>query len=179
MSKLTPKQEQFCREYLIDLNATQACIRAGYEEKTSAQQGSRLLSNAKIQAFVQSINEKRQEKTETDAAWVLRRLRILAEFNINKFIKKDERGNAVYDFSTATDDDWYCISEYTTEEIHRGAGDDVYVVDKIKIKTVDKLKAIELAGKHVSIQAFNEKTTVEIVDKSSILSKARKRAEQQ
>ncbi len=49
MVKLTEKQKQFVREYLIDLNATQAAIRAGYSAKTADQQGSRMLANVKVQ----------------------------------------------------------------------------------------------------------------------------------
>ena len=49
---LTPKQERFVEEYLIDLNATQAAIRAGYSAKTAEAQGSRLLSNVNVSALV-------------------------------------------------------------------------------------------------------------------------------
>ena len=48
----SPRQEQFVAEYLVDLNATQASIRAGYSEKTARQQGARLLSNVYIQAAI-------------------------------------------------------------------------------------------------------------------------------
>ena len=49
MAKLTAKQQRFCDEYLIDLNATQAAIRAGYSPKTAAQAAARLLTNVKVQ----------------------------------------------------------------------------------------------------------------------------------
>ena len=52
MRKLTPKQQQFVEEYLVDLNATQAAIRAGYSAKTAEFQASRLLRNAKVQAAI-------------------------------------------------------------------------------------------------------------------------------
>ncbi len=50
---LTDRQERFCEEYLVDLNATQAAIRAGYSRKTANQQGSRLLVNVGIQTEIQ------------------------------------------------------------------------------------------------------------------------------
>lgn len=53
--KWTNKQRMFCREYLIDLNATQACIRAGYSAKTAKQQGSRLLTKVYIEAKIQTL----------------------------------------------------------------------------------------------------------------------------
>lgn len=70
--KLTAKQLAFCNEYLIDLNATQAAIRAGYSEKTAQEQSSRLLSNVIISDFIQSKMDKRAEKTEINADYVLK-----------------------------------------------------------------------------------------------------------
>lgn len=61
MKKLTDKQQAFIDEYLIDLNATQAAIRAGYSEKTAQEQSSRLLSNVKVQNAIQKAQQKRRE----------------------------------------------------------------------------------------------------------------------
>jgi phage terminase small subunit len=72
--KLTDKQEAFIREYMVDLNATQAAIRAGYSEKTATEQGSRLLTNVKVLARIEELKNKRAEKLEVDAEWVLKRL---------------------------------------------------------------------------------------------------------
>lgn len=55
MAKLTDKQELFAREYLKDLNATQAAIRAGYSEKTAQEQASRLLSNVMVQSRISEM----------------------------------------------------------------------------------------------------------------------------
>lgn len=59
---VTPKQKKFCVEYLIDLNATQAAIRAGYSEKTAYSQGQRLLKNAEVKNKILEIREKEFEK---------------------------------------------------------------------------------------------------------------------
>ena len=64
MSDITPKQARFVEEYLIDLNATQAAIRAGYSKKTAKQQGQRLLTNVDVQAAVTEAKETRSERTE-------------------------------------------------------------------------------------------------------------------
>ena len=64
MANLTPKQQRFVEEYLIDLNATQAAIRAGYSEKTAQEQSSRLLSNVMVQEAVQKAKNKLSERTE-------------------------------------------------------------------------------------------------------------------
>lgn len=95
-------------------------------------------------------------KMSIDAGWVLHRAALLADFNIRKFIRTDSNGNAVYDFSNATDEDWYCISEYTVDEIAKGSGDGRYLVERVKLKTVDKIRALELVGRHVQVQAFRD-----------------------
>lgn len=64
MDKLTKKQKRFCDEYLIDLNATQAAIRAGYSAKTADQQGSRMLTNVKVKSYIDSqLEQMHNEKT--------------------------------------------------------------------------------------------------------------------
>jgi phage terminase small subunit len=71
VSKLTAKQEMFCREYIIDLNATQAAIRAGYSKKTAKDIGCQNLAKLNIAEFIQSLKEDREEKLEINADWVL------------------------------------------------------------------------------------------------------------
>jgi phage terminase small subunit len=64
MSKLTKKQEAFCREYVIDFNGTQAASRAGYSEKTAKEQGARLLSNVNVLAYIKELTERQSEELE-------------------------------------------------------------------------------------------------------------------
>jgi predicted SPOUT superfamily RNA methylase MTH1 len=61
---MTPKQAAFVREYLIDRNATQAAIRAGYSAETAKQQGSRLLTNVDVQQAVAAKEERLQKKAD-------------------------------------------------------------------------------------------------------------------
>lgn len=72
---LTPKQERFIQEYLIDLNGTQAAIRAGYSAKTANEQAARLLANASIREKVQSAMDKRSETLGIDAQYVLQTIK--------------------------------------------------------------------------------------------------------
>ncbi len=60
---LTPKQARFVEEYLVDLNATQAAIRAGYSPKTAYSQGERLLKNVEVHRAIQEAQEARSERT--------------------------------------------------------------------------------------------------------------------
>lgn len=68
---MTPKQEAFVREYLIDLNATQAAIRAGYSEKTAHATGHENLSKPEIAAAITKAKTERAAKLDIDALWVL------------------------------------------------------------------------------------------------------------
>lgn len=79
MHKLTNKQALFCKEYLIDLNATQAAIRAGYSKKTACKIGSENLQKPDIIKEIQSLMNKRSEKVEIDADWVLKGIKDLTD----------------------------------------------------------------------------------------------------
>jgi phage terminase small subunit len=76
---LNDKQRLFCDEYLIDMNAKQAAIRAGYSPKTAENQASRLLSYVKVQEYIKEKQNKLTEKLELDAEWVLRRLKEISD----------------------------------------------------------------------------------------------------
>lgn len=111
--KLTPKQQRFVEEYLVDLNATQAAIRAGYSERTARSQGSRLLTNADISRAIGAAKQQRAQRTELDADWVLSGLREVAERCMTAvpvvrfdFTEKamvpvlDDEGNGVWQFDS-------------------------------------------------------------------------------
>lgn len=71
MAKLTNKQMMFCKEYLIDLNATQAAIRAGYSEKTANRIGHENLTKLDIQEYINELMQERSQKAEITAETVL------------------------------------------------------------------------------------------------------------
>ena len=78
MAKLTPKQERFCEEYLIDLNATQAAIRAGYSEKTAREQAAQNLSKLNIQEKIAELKAERSKRTEITQDRVIKELAAMA-----------------------------------------------------------------------------------------------------
>lgn len=86
---MTPKQEMFVREYLVDLNATQAAIRAGYSEATAEQIGYQMLQKTSVKAAVQAGMDKRAEKTGLNAEYVLK--------GIQRVIERCEQAEPVYD----------------------------------------------------------------------------------
>ena len=76
---LTDKQLRFCQEYLVDLNATQAAVRAEYSEKTANEQGARLLANVSVQGQIQTLMDQRSKKTAITAEYVLNGIRAVAD----------------------------------------------------------------------------------------------------
>lgn len=76
---ITAKHKRFCQEYIIDLNAGRAAIRAGYSKKTADQTASRLLRNVKIQAYLAELQKTVSEKLNLTAEWVISRFKEISD----------------------------------------------------------------------------------------------------
>ncbi len=133
--QLTAKQERFVDEYLVDLNATQAAIRAGYSKNSARQMGAENLSKPYIAAAVAKAKRERSEATKVDAEWVLRQavelhLRCMQEI---KPARNPKTGKQLYD------DDGNALFAFNAAAANR---------------------ALELIGKHTEIGAFKERLEV-------------------
>lgn len=145
--ELTAKQRRFAEEYLIDLNATKAAIRAGYSEATAYSIGGELLNKPEIQGFVAEAGRKRSEATGVDAAWVLRRLAAEADADLNDLYDEEGRPLPVNKWPKI----WRqgLVAGVKT----RVSEDGVAIID---IKVSDRIRRLELIGKHVSVNAFQD-----------------------
>lgn len=155
--ELTPKQAAFVREYLIDLNATQAATRAGYSAKTANEQGARLLANVSVRSHLEAAQQKRAERTEVDAEWVLRRLATEAGADMADLY--DENGNlrSIHEWPKV----WRTGLVVGVETVQERDGTDEdgkpqYVTVR-KVKLSDRLKHVELIGKHIGVGAFRDR----------------------
>jgi len=90
--ELTPKQQRFCEEYIIDLNAAQAAIRAGYGEKSARSKASQLLTKVNIQNEVQRLKAKRSKRVQLDADDIVQELMRVGYSNIRDYLTVDEDG---------------------------------------------------------------------------------------
>lgn len=154
MMALTPKQQRFVEEYLIDLNATRSYRAAGYagDDNVCAVEGHRLLSNPKIGEQIAALKAERSERTRVDADWVLSRLATEAEADMADLY--DENG------ALLPVQEWPLIwrkglvggIKVMEERDHEGAV--IGVVREVKLS--DRIKRIELIGKHIDVQAFRE-----------------------
>ena len=95
---LTPKQKRFVSEYLIDLNATQAAIRAGYSKDTAEVQGPRLLGNVRVQAAIAEATEQREKRTQITQDYVLNGIKSLVERCIQAEPVRDKEGNGTGEY---------------------------------------------------------------------------------
>lgn len=155
---LTDKQEMFCREYLIDLNATQAAIRAGYSEKTARASGCENLTKPDIQNRIVELKAQRNEQVNVDAAYVLRRLVEIDEMDVADILLANGELKAVRDWPKV----WRTtLSGMDVTEL---AGESAGLLKKIKWP--DKVKNLELLGKHISVQAFREQVKSEVAVES-------------
>lgn len=145
--KLTPKQERFVQEYLVDLNATAAAIRAGYSKKTANRIASENLSKPDIQIAIQEAQKARQERTEITQDMVIRECARLAFFDVRKMF--DENGKPL-DISQLDNDTAAALTGLDVQDVYEFEdGQKEFAGYVKKYKMADKLKALELLGRHV------------------------------
>jgi phage terminase small subunit len=160
VAKLTPKQRRFIEEYLIDLNATQAAIRAGYSVKNAGKIGPELLGKTRIKEAIDRALAERSRRTGINQDRVLLELAKIAFLNPVDVINMDEatiRGDA-------NREDTAAISSVKVKTIPTPDGN---IVER-EVKTYDKLKALEQIGKHLGMWKdninINAEVAVQIVD---------------
>ena len=138
--KLTPKQRRFVQEYLIDLNATAAARRSGYSEKTADRIGPELLGKPWISAEIQTAIELRERRTAITQDRVIAELAAVAFANGTDFAQIQGNGHVLF---TPTD-------QLTTEK-KRAVASIKEGQFGTEVKTYDKIRALELLGKHLGM----------------------------
>ena len=150
MAKLTAKQQTFVEEYLIDLNATQAAIRAGYSPKTAKEIGAENLTKPHIRAHIDKAMAERSKRTGINQDRVLQELARIAFVKVTDLIDPE----TAEILTSASDDDLAVIQGIKVKE---SWGDKVSSRER-EIKIADKSKALEQLGRHLGM--FNDKREV-------------------
>lgn len=149
--KINEKEEIFCREYIIDLNATQAAIRAGYSARTARTKGSQLLTKVNVSARVEELKAERNIRTQVTAEWVIREL--------VEVVRNCKEGQPVYDQTGKR--------VYITNE-------DSEIAAAYTFNAKGATGALDLLGKHLGL--YTEKIEISgEVKLSETLKKARER----
>lgn len=140
---MTKKQKLFVEEYLIDLNATQAAIRAGYSPASARQIADENMSKPDIKNAIEKALAERSKRTGINADRIIQELAKIAFLNPSSVI------------DGASEEDLACISSVKIKRSSSDTGDSI----EREIKTYDKIKALELLGKHMGM--FTDKFKVE------------------
>jgi len=178
---LNGKHERFCQEYLIDLNASAAYLRAGYNasQKGAYVLARRLLQKVKIQQRIQELMDARAERLNLTADSVLKELSKLVFANIKDYATWDKDGKiTIKSEKELTVAQKACISEIRSDQkVFRSRNPLIESIEehKLRFKLTDKLKAIELTMRHLSL--FNDKQTLEIPQLEQLLAWAEKEVE--
>lgn len=152
---LNARQQRFVDQYLIDLNATQAAIRAGYSARTAEQQGPRLLGNVGVLRAIASGKEARAKVTGITAERVLAELEAMAFSDHTHYIVDDDGGLALAPGAPATA---HRAISSVKHRIHRDK--DGGITRDIEFRLWDKPGAVKLAGRHVGVSGFFDKLEV-------------------
>ena len=151
---MTPKQERFCEEYLVDLNATQAAIRAGYSKKTAKDIACQNLAKLYIQRRVAKLKAQRSKRTEVKVDDVVKELAIVAFSDLAELLEIEEGGLIIAKkFDEIPEGKTRGLKAIKEDRIIRetAKGDEMVVHDRIRYETWDKLRALELLGKHLGM----------------------------
>ncbi|WDL97812.1 terminase small subunit [Alicyclobacillus sp. ALC3] len=138
--KLTPKQQAFVREYLVDLNATQAAIRAGYSQRNADKIASQLLGKTRVSDAISAAMHKREQRTEITQDMVLNQLAKIAFADIKNTVEWDDRNIRI---RPSDEVDGTIVQSITQTEI-KG------IVSK-EVKLNDRMRALELLGRHLGM----------------------------
>ncbi len=150
MAKMTTKQKRFCNEYLIDLNATQAAIRAGYSVDNAKVIGCENLTKPNVKSYLDRIIAKREVRTEITQDKVLNELEKIGFANIDDYVVVDSSSGydkvIIKDTKDIPDDRISAISS-----IKQGA-------NGVEVKLHDKVRALENIGRHLGM--FKDKLEI-------------------
>lgn len=143
MVKLTNKQAAFVAEYLVDLNATQAAIRAGYSKRTAYRIGAELLQKTSVSEAIAAGQAKRAQRVEITADRVVAELAKIAFADPRDLMEWGPDGVKLKASADLTEEQAASVAEVSETTTKDGGS--------LKLKKHDKVKALELLGKHLGI----------------------------
>lgn len=150
--KLTDKQAAFVAEYLVDLNATQAAIRAGYSERTAYRIGAELLQKTSVAEAIAAGQAKRAQRVEITADRVVAELAKIAFADPRDLMEWGPDGVKLKASADLTEEQAASVAEVSETTTKDGGS--------LKLKKHDKVKALELLGRHMGM--FKDKVENEI-----------------
>ncbi len=161
---LTPRQQRFAAEYLLDLNGTKAAIRAGYSPRSANEQAVLLLRHSGIMALIDAGKAERSDRLNVDADYVLQRL--VEECNADLADLYDDKTGDILPIER-----WPLVwrrglvAGVEIEALYDGNGAERRQIGQVKkLRLSDCLRRLELIGKHVAVNAFQEQVAIKGLD---------------
>lgn len=154
--KLTEKQKRFADEYLIDLNATQAAIRAGYSVKTANEQASRLLANVSVRAYIDKRMAELSKRTGVNQERIIRELARIAFLDPTQLVNMDSAEL----LEDANADDRAAIASVKVKTL----SGETEMIER-EVRFADKIKALELLGKRFGMWIDKQQVDQNVANK--------------
>jgi phage terminase small subunit len=140
---LTPKQRRFVEEYLVDLNATQAAIRAGYSARTAGAVGHETLKKPEVETAIHEAMAERSKRTEITADRVLKEYAKLGFSDMRRFMRWGSAGVTLVEHTELTDDEAAAVAEVSQTVTEAGGS--------LKLKLHDKKGALDSIARHLGM----------------------------
>lgn len=159
---LTHRMRRFVDEFMVDLSATRAAIRAGYSAHSAGQAGVNLLADPRVAAALEEAVRQRSTRTKVTADEVLLELAKLARSNMQDYMGSTDEGEPYLDFRKLTREQTAALQEVTVEEYVEGRGENARDVKRVKFRLYDKRAALVDIGRHLGM--FTERREVRFPD---------------
>ena len=162
MNKMTPKQKRFCEEYVVDYNATQSAIRAGYAKNRAKEQGYQLLHKTTLLEYIDKLQEDIQERNKTTVDECVSYLVKIMRFDIADLYEDNGRLKSIHEIPK---DSRLVISELSVFEEFEGTGKDRELIGFTKkLKTLDRKGAIVELMKYLgAYEKDNKQKNIEVI----------------
>lgn len=163
-TRISERQRLFCERYVIHLDGELAASEAGYSRKSARQISYKLVRKRNIAAYIGELLDKKAARNRVDADDVLREISRIAHLDIRRAFREDGTMLGIHDLP---DDVAAAIASIEMDEIYEGAGSKRSAVGVTKkVRFAEKLRALELLGKHLrlfpdKVEVSGEKLTVE------------------
>jgi len=162
MDALNPMQRAFVRAYLVGRIAKAAAIEAGYAAASAHNTGTRLLRRDDIIAAIREMEAAANERAEKSLDDVIREFTRIAFGGMSRFLRINSDGDPIIDLSQCSDEDLDLLAEVSVDDVVEGRDEDRRTVRKVRIKRVDKVRALETLGKHLGM---GNKAQEEVTDR--------------
>lgn len=159
--KLTLKQEEFVRQYLIDLNATQSAIRAGYSQRRAMEIGWQLLQKTTVQEAIQKAMDRRAKRTEVTADRVVKEYARLAFSSMPHFMSWSQDNVEFIPSEDLSEDDAACVAEISQTTTEHGG--------TLRLKLHDKKGALDALARHLKLDAAKERHALVLEDGEALV----------